>query len=171
MRPMNIVSLAPLALAVACTTACAGSNSNIRGTKIRDSADNREIIEVVERYRKAIEAQDLATLLRLASPRYWEDGGTVKADDDYGYNGLREVLAARLARVKDIRYSLKYHRIDHRGRVANVYVYIDGSYTVTSGHGEERIDQRDPGLIVLERAEAGGQSGPDQSKWLFVSGM
>ncbi len=166
MRP--ILLLPALALAASCAT----GSSNIRGTKIADTAANREIIELVERYRRAIESQDLAALLRMASPRYWEDGGTVKADDDYGYAGLREVLAARLARVKDIRYSLKYHRIEHRGRTANVYVWIDGSYTVTSGHGEERMDQKDPGLIVLERVESGqAPQGGDAMRWQFVSGM
>ena len=33
-----------------------------------------------------------AALLALAHPNYYEDSGTPKGDDDYGYEGLKEVL-------------------------------------------------------------------------------
>lgn len=144
------------------TAACGGRASYIRGTKIPDTADNREIISTIERYRVALERRDAPALIAMASPRYWEDGGTAKADDDYGYDGLREVLATRLPRVEEIRYSLRYLNIKRKGNVAIVYVYIDGSYTMPTRRGTSRPDQKDPGQIVLER---------EGGKWLFLSGM
>src|SRR5687768_1042444 len=91
--------LASLTLAVAVASGCAGRSGNIRGTKIPDTRENRQIIETVERYRMALERRDAPALIAMASPRYWEDGGTVKADDDYGYDGLRQVLATSLQRA------------------------------------------------------------------------
>lgn len=142
--------------------ACTQKSSYIRGTKIMDNNVNREIIATVERYRVAMERRDSPALIAMASPRYWEDGGTAKSDDDYGYDGLREVLATRLLRVDDIRYSLRYLQIKRKGNVAFVYVYIDGSFTMDTRRGPARPDQKDPGQIVLER---------DGGKWLFLSGM
>jgi hypothetical protein len=156
------LTLSLLLVAVALAAACSGRSRYIRGTQIPDSADNREIINTIERYRLAVERRDAAALLAMASPRYWEDGGTAKADDDYGYEGLRTVLAASLPRVDDVRYSLRYVKIQRKGNVAQVFVYIDGSYTLSTRRGTSRPDQKDPGQLVLER---------DGGKWLFLSGM
>src|SRR5205807_1256106 len=74
----------------------------IPNTKVPDTPENREIIDVCERYRHALEARDAITLMALASPHYWEDGGTPKPDDDYGYDGLRHVIDNRLRRLKSV---------------------------------------------------------------------
>src|SRR6478672_4443044 len=88
-------------LALACLLMVSGVSgcatvSVIPGTTVRDTRQNREILEIVEKYRRAMEERDAATLLALAHPQYYEDSGTPKGDDDYGYQGLRDVLAKRL---------------------------------------------------------------------------
>lgn len=166
--------LISLILLAALAAGCAAKAQTISGTKIPDNSANRAIIDVVEEYRKAVEAREAATLLLLASPNYWEDGGTPTGSDDYGYEGLQAVLKQRFQQVKDIRYSLRYVNVERRckaggdpdtneGCRAYVDVLVDASFTLIDAKGQEkRPDMRDQNQLVLE------WSG---DKWLFLSGM
>lgn len=156
------------------TAACGSTTTAIPGTKVPDTQANRDILKAVEDYRVAVENKDAQALLLMASKNYWEDGGTPSGADDYGYEGLREMLQSRFQQVNDIRYSLKYVNIYRRCRPdgdpntnegcrAYVDVVIDASFTVVDARGRTvRPDKRDQNQLVLE------WSG---DKWLFLSGM
>ncbi len=141
---------------------CGGGLAMIAGTKIPDTKDNREIIKAIEKYRLAVEAKDAATILSLASKNYWEDGGTPIGSDDYGYDGLRAVLAERFQKAESVRYSLKYGALSRKSRTVSVDVFIDASYSVAGPQGSERRDMREQNRLMLEW---------DGQRWLFVSGM
>lgn len=141
---------------------CGGGNRYIAGTQIPDTEVNRQILATLEKYRLAVERKDTPTLLSLASRNYWEDGGTPTGSDDYGYEGLREVLATRFQRAENIRYSMRYMNIERRGNRAFVEVLIDASYSFMTERGPTRLDKRDQNQLVLENQEG---------RWLFVSGM
>lgn len=155
---------------------CATKAQTIPGTEIPDNRRNRDIIEVVEQYRLAVERQDVPALLLMASKSYWEDGGTPTGGDDYGYEGLREVLQSRLQHASDIRYSLRYVDISRRCRAdgdpetnhgcrAYVDVLIDASFSMVNAYGQVvRPDMRDQNQLVLEWDE-------ETERWLFLSGM
>jgi hypothetical protein len=106
----------------------------------------------------------------MAHPQYWEDSGTPSGSDDYGYDGLRNVLQTRLLKATDIRYSIRYMSLSQQcngdlkpGCRAAVDVLIDASYTVTNAYGKpSRPDKRDQNQLVLEW---------DGRRWLFLSGM
>ncbi len=124
----------------------------------------------MEAYRRAVEAQDVAALLILASPDYQEDGGTSSGRDDYNYDKLKEVMTKRFARARDVRYALRYVAVENRcpskkGGVpcrAAVDVLVDASYTIDDGAGEERrVDMRDQNQLILEW---------HRDRWLFLSG-
>jgi hypothetical protein len=149
------------ALAVS-ATGCSSNATYIRGTRVDDTTENRTIIGVVERYRLAVERKDAPALMKMAAKSYWEDGGTPTGADDYGYDGLREVLVGRFQRADDIRYSMKYVKVRRQGQRAYVEVVIDASYTVTTSQGEQRMDQRDQNQLILEW---------DGEHWMFISGM
>ena len=161
-------------LATLALSACGAKVSTIPGSRIPDNALNRQIIDTVEQYRLAVERKDAAALLLMASKSYWEDGGTPTGSDDYGYDGLRQVLQSRFQQASDIRYSLRYVNIYRRckgesdpgsndGCRAYVDVLIDASYSVTDALGQsKRPDMRDQNQLVLEWAG---------DKWLFLSGM
>ncbi len=146
----------------ASATGCSSSGAYIRGTRVVDTTENRTIIGVVERYRLAVERKDATALMKMAAKTYWEDGGTPTGADDYGYDGLREVLVGRFQRADDIRYSMKYVKVRRHGQRAFVEVVIDASYTISTSNGEQRMDQRDQNELVLEW---------DGDHWMFVSGM
>jgi hypothetical protein len=144
--------------------ACAGTRL-IPNTSVPDTSENREVINVCERYRRALESRDTVTLLALASPRYYEDSGTPKPDDDYGYDGLRHVIADRLSRLRSVRYEMEYRNVEIRGDRAEVEVYIDASFQIATA--VEGIDQykhfTEYNKLELERA--GG------TRWLITRGM
>ena len=64
------------------------------GTTILRNEDNIKIIETVEQYRRRMLEHNVDGLLVLASQSYFEDSGTPRSDDDYGYEGLEQVLRA-----------------------------------------------------------------------------
>lgn len=153
-----------LALALAALlTGCAAEAHYIPGTRVSDSSENQAVIDRVEDYRMAVERKDASALVLMASKRYWEDAGTPSGSDDYGYQGLQQILTGRFQQVDAIRYSMKYMNVERRGERAYVDVLIDASFTVKDARGQEvRADMRDQNQFVLEW---------DGKQWLFLSGM
>ena len=52
------------------------ASSRIPNTDVPDTSENRDVVAFCERYRRAVESRDARALLAMASPRYFEDGGT-----------------------------------------------------------------------------------------------
>jgi len=165
--PFSSILLAVLAVG------CAGRAGNIPGTKITDDKVNREIVQQVERYRIAVEKADAEALFLMASDRYFEDSGTPVGSDDYGYEGLKDVLVGRFRMAKDIRFAMKYvsvkrtcpakEGVPETGCRAHVEVLVDASFSIIDARGQERrTDKRDQNELVLEYTG---------DKWKFLSGM
>jgi hypothetical protein len=132
------------------------------GTTIVRSEQNRKIIEVVEQYRHRLLEHNIVGLLVLASDKYFEDSGTPRSDDDYGYDGLKLVLANQLKRVKSMRYEIEYRNIKVTGKRAEVEVFLDGSFELAAEAGDRYRRVNDYHRFVLE------QKGDE---WKFLSGM
>lgn len=149
---------------------CAAKVSYVPGTRIPYSDSNKSVLDAVEAYRLAVEKGDADGLMLMAHKQYWEDSGTPTGADDYGYEGLRNVLLTRLGKASDIRYSMRYMEVRqtctkdlHAGCRAAVDVLIDASYTITDVLGKpKRPDKRDQNELILEY---------DGHRWLFLSGM
>jgi hypothetical protein len=142
-------------------SACAIVNL-IPGTKVPDTRMNREILDVCERYRHAIEDKDAATLLTLAHPNYYEDSGTPKGDDDYGYEGLKEVLSKRLTALKTVRYNIEYRNVHLEGHHASVDIRYDASFQLATEMGDRWERKQNDKRIELEN---------DGKRWLIIAGM
>jgi hypothetical protein len=166
-------SFLAVAAAAVLATACGGRVRNIPGTKIADDKINRGIRDAVEAYRRAVEKGDAEALYLMASDRYVEDGGTSIGTDDYTHEGLKDVLTGRFRMVRDVRYSMRYVRIQRNcpasggepetGCLAKVEVLIDASFTLVDARGQDkRTDKRDQNELVLEWTG---------DKWQFLSGM
>src|SRR4051812_10166127 len=65
--------IALFAIWVAGASGCA--TTQIPNTRVEDTEENREILEFVEQYRKAVESRDSVTLLKMASEYYFDDMG------------------------------------------------------------------------------------------------
>ena len=136
--------------------------ATIPGTKVEDTKLNREIIEVVERYRRAMEERDPVTLLALAHPHYYEDSGTPKGDDDYGYDGLKDVLARRMGALKTVRYNIEYRSVHVDGHHASVDIRYDASFQLATEMGDRWERKQNDKRIELEN---------DGKRWLIIAGM
>jgi hypothetical protein len=136
------------------------------GTTIPRNEQNRKIIETVEQYRTRLLQRNIEGLLVLASDKYFEDSGTPRSDDDYGYDGLKLVLANQLKRVKSMRYEIEYRNIKVTGSGSNVRaeveVFLDGSFELSAEAGDRYRRVNDYHHFVLE------QKGDE---WKFLSGM
>ena len=101
-------------------------------------------------------------LLVLASQRYFEDSGTPRSDDDYGYEGLRRVLAEKLKMVKSLRYQIEYRNITVRNDRAEVEVYLEGAFELAADFGDRYRRVNDYHKFFLEH---------ENDQWKFVGGM
>ncbi|HET7500566.1 MAG TPA: hypothetical protein VFK02_06165 [Kofleriaceae bacterium] len=149
--------------------ACAHNVSYVAGTRVPYSDMNKSVLDACEEYRLAVERGDADALMLMAHKQYWEDSGTPSGSDDYGIEGLRNVLLTRLTKASDIRYSMRYVAVHQQcgelkpGCRAAVDVLIDASYTIANPLGRPiRPDKRDQNQLVLEW---------DGHRWLFLSGM
>lgn len=140
---------------------CATINT-IPGTKVADTKTNREILNVCERYRHAMEDRDAATLLALAHPNYFEDSGTPGGNDDYGYDGLKEVLQKRVSQLRTLRYNIEYRKITIQGRRAQVDIRYDASYQIATEMGDQWDRKQNDKRLELEN---------DGRRWLIIAGM
>ena len=123
-----------LSLALGC------ASSRIPNTDVPDTSENRDIIAFCERYRRAVEGRDARALLAMASPRYFEDGGTPDGSDDYGLDGLQRLLTAWADEVNEVRYEIRYRRVsvsDTDARRLHVEFTYTGSYTLRRPPGVE----------------------------------
>ena len=154
---------APVIYVLLLTLVFSGCAKNtIPNTEVPDTQENRDIIDICERYRKAIEEKNIGLIMSLASPRYFDNSGTTTGDDDYDRAGLEEVLKERFAAVKTIRYEFKYRDVYEIDTV----IYVEYTYTMSFQYeveGEMRWANRTAdNRIELESVEHG---------YLIVAGM
>ncbi len=160
---MRIIRVVSIVLVFLVINACGANVQYMAGTKIIDNKKNKEIIVFLESYRNAMEQKDTVALLQMASTSYVEDAGTAVKSDDYGYEGLKDVLAKRMNSAESIRYSLKYLNIRHMENRVLVDVLIDASFTIKDVNGDTfRKNMRDNNQIVLEYVGY---------EWKIISGM
>jgi hypothetical protein len=135
----------------------------IPGTQIPDEPRNRDVIKVIETYRRAMEERDSSKLMSMAHKDYFEHSGTPTGSDDYGHKGLLRVLSTRMKQVISLRYDMKYLRIHwpEQGQ-AEVEVYVSASSQLKSDEGEQWHRMTDYNKLVLLQ---------EKDRWLFLRGM
>lgn len=124
---MSLRKLTVLCLLLAFAGGCS-KQKLIPNTKVPDTPLNREVLLVVEKYRKAMEKLDAAAVLALVHPTYQDHAGTPKASDDIDYKGLKELLTTRFKHTTKIRYRIEYQEVRFKGNEAYVDCYIDATF-------------------------------------------
>lgn len=170
-----------LTITAATIAGCAHGGTYVAGTRVPYSDNNKNVLDRCEEYRLAVEQRDSDALMLMAHPQYWEDSGTPSGGDDYGYEGLRNVLTTRLAKASDIRYSIRYMAVHQEcpGELkpnckAAVDVMIDASFTIPNALGQpKRPDKRDQNQLQLQWTCGTGKDAAQTGscRWLFTSGM
>lgn len=149
---------AALALALAALslagTGC--SKTYIPNTDVEDTSENKKVIAFCEEYRHAVEDKDVGRLLKLASSRYFEDGGNTNPEDDIDYDGLKDYLAGVFVKTTAIRYEIRYRKVTfgENKRVFVEYSYSAG-YRIPGLKGEEwKHTVADNRLELVQEGEA-----------------
>jgi hypothetical protein len=122
--------------------ATAGCDKNIPNTTVKDTPENRAVINFMENYRNAVEARDVGALLAMAHPQYLDDNGTPAGEDDIDYRALQQKLARWRERVTDVRYEIKYRTIAREmDRVLIAYRY-SASFRIAYDDEDQRWSRR-----------------------------
>lgn len=119
---MKLPSVLPKLLAASALSLLAGcSHDFIPNTQVEDSDFNRSVIAFCEDYRHAVERRNTQALLKMADPKYYEDGGTVDTSDDLDLAGLEDYLKTNFKKTTQIRYEIFYRDVSF-GRANQIYV-------------------------------------------------
>ena len=133
---VSILSLSVVSSLAVLSAGC--SKSYIPNTDVEDSSENKKVIAFCEEYRHAVEEKDVGRLLKLASPRYYEDGGNTNPEDDIDADGLKDYLTSTFVKTQTIRYEIRYRRVSFN---ENKKIYIEytysASYRIPGLKGEE----------------------------------
>ena len=159
MRPILTLALVALSLM---SQACAARK--IPGTDIDDNDDTRAILDVMEKYRLAVEQKDAQTIVGLAHESFRDDGGSANPDDDLSYQDLFTRLPARMRRMDDIRLEINVRRVEFTEDQANARATY--TYTATfrlPGLTQRAQNESEIKQMVFKRV--------DKRTWKILSGV
>jgi len=159
-RPNRTALLFAALLGLATQAGCA--THYIPNTDVEDNEDNRKLVGFCERYRHAVEQKDVATLLKLAAPSYYEDGGNVDPTDDIDYAGLKAYLTTKFQDATGIRYEMRYRRVAREKDLFFVEYTYSASYRIPGPKGDEWRRKVDDNRLELV---------PYQDEFRIVAGM
>jgi hypothetical protein len=100
----------------------------IPNTDVEDTTRNRSVVQFCEEYRHAVEQRNIARLLLMAHPNYYEDGGNIDSSDDIDFAGLKDFLETKFRDTKAIRYEIRYRRV---GQGRKDIIYVDYTYSAS----------------------------------------
>jgi len=167
-RRLPILALAAL-LAAPVVAGCKNTTM-IPGTEIPDTPDNREILQVLERFRTSFVRQDPAAILTTAHPTYYDESGTDDPSDDIVYEELGPILRKRIAQLESVRFTIEYLDIYIRRNRATVNVWIDSSFRLKPILGDDGLP-RFPARVVPKQDYAKFELIREGDSWLITKGI
>lgn len=136
----------------------------IQGTGVVDTPENREIVDLVETYRQAVENRDIQMLSDVVSRRYFENGSTTAVTrDDYGFEELlRSVFPVLRDNVQKVTYKVSVTRVSVTGNEASAYVDWELTFQYVEGGLEGWATAKDRNRIDFVREEG---------RWKIIGGL
>ena len=159
MKNMRVTALS-MGVLILCLCGC--SKNYIPNTEIEDNEFNRDVITFCERYRRAVENLNIGLIMSLASPRYFDNSGTLSGDDDTDRSGLEEILKTRFRAIAALRYEIKYIDIYECDKGICVELTYTMSFKYTIGDQTQWANRTADNRLELERVDGG---------YLILSGM
>ena len=153
-----------VAVALAAAGLLAGCGPKlIPGSEIKDTRVNREIVDVVAAYKRALEARDVPGIMKLVSPSFFETSGTPEGSDDYDYAGLEARLKAWAEKTQAVRADIGMKSITIEGDRAKAQYFYELNFQLERPN-EPAIWKReaDTNQITLKREEGA---------WRIVAGI
>lgn len=141
-------------LALLAVTSC--TTKYIGNTRIEDTSENRDILRVIEQYRRAMDDKDVQRILELCADDFFEDPGTPgDPSDDYDKIGLRTRLEETFAKVEEQRLRMDVRKVNvvDDGKRAFVEYRYDLRYRLNLPNASEWRDATDLSRISLKRQD------------------
>ena len=156
---VNLRALLLIGVAAGGVMAC--GPHRIAGTNIIDNSETRAILDVIERYRVAMEQRNADLIIQLTAPNFRDSAGTTTHEDDMDAQTLPEKLPARLAKLDDVHLELQIRKIEAKGDVADVVYNYTVNFRMPS-FGNKPQSEIGIKQMSLERL---------RGKWKIVSGI
>ena len=121
-----------LALSLLAVLAC---SHNIAGTSIPDDPQTRALLDVLNKYKEAMEERNAPAVLALAAPGYYDTSRVTRPID---YPALQKELPADLGRLSGVRLELTIKDVKIDGKKANVDYFQVLRYAVRLPDGGEK---------------------------------
>jgi hypothetical protein len=153
---MRIAFLLALATLLAC------SHAVIPGTNVPDDPQNRAVLEVVARYKQAMEARDARALLSLAAPGYFDQGDPSRPSEPRDLEGLRKSVPKDFSDVRALKLDIDIRNVKVEGDRAQVDFFGVLRYAVAVPNGEKWFTEADDARIKLARVDGA---------WKIVAGL
>ncbi len=125
--------------------------------------ENRQVVDVLLQYRRAVIRKDVGALRRLVSEDYYDNGGTTDTTrDDFGVDELPEIFELIAQHAEQIKYDVVVKDVEIKDDVA----YVDYEYEYAYQYKVGDQTSWDAGLEVnrLELAQRDGE-------WKIISGL
>lgn len=152
-----------LSTLLALATPLAGCATHyIPNTDVEDNDENRKLIAFCEKYRHAVENKDIAALMKMAAPSYYEDGGNVDPTDDLDYAGLKAYLQGKFQDASAIRYEIRYRKVHKEKNLIFIDYTFSASYRIPGAKNDEWRHRVDDNRLELV---------PYQDDYRIVAGM
>ena len=131
--------------------------------EIEDTADAREVLDVLYQYRHAMVSKDFGSLRRLVSEDYYDNAGTTHTTaDDYGYDELSEIFEMMANHAQQIRYSVVVRDLVVDGNQAHIDFEYEYAYQYRLADKETWDAGRDVSRLELHR---------EGDRWRIISGL
>lgn len=143
---------------------CACTAKKIPGTDIDDTGETRLILDVMTKYRTALEARNSEAIIKLFDPAFRDDGGSSTPDDDLDFASAPAKLPARLQKLDDVRLDITVRKVEFDEREENVKVTYTYSMSFrTPQFSSKTQTETDIKQMYLRRA--------GKQEWKITSGI
>jgi ketosteroid isomerase-like protein len=134
-----------------------------KDVEIDDTAKNRQVLDVVARYRKALVQKDFGALKRLVADDYYTNSGTTDTtEDDYGAERLPKIYEHIAKYGQDITYNITIQNLNFERNRAFVRYEFEFSYRSTVGDKPTWDAAQDVNEVELIQKDDG---------WRIISGL
>lgn len=144
----------PLALLTAAVVAGC-SHATIRDTNIADTPDNRDVLEVLSRYKSAVEQRDVDGVLALVATTYFDAGDAARAKGARDYAQLKTQLPREFEKMRSLQLDVTVKDVTVDGDNAHVDYFYVLRYDLILPNGDKWYSSNDDARIRLVRLDGG----------------
>lgn len=139
----RFVLLLPLLFLFACKP------SLLPNTSVPDTKFNRAVVDFLGEYRKAFEERNVAGIVALASPEYFDNGGSPDPKKSINYEQLQQKLTQSFEKIESASLQLHVQHIAERDQFVDVvYYFVERAY-VKYPAGSQWMVANDVNRMVL----------------------